>query len=53
MDGIQKTVSLGLTYLANKVREGAYGDDDEAFQDDTVRAAFLEDLQDEVIGKMD
>ena len=53
MDGIQKTVSLGLQYLANKVAEGAYGNDDEAFENDLVREAFLEDLQDEVLDKMD
>ena len=51
MDGIQKTVSLGLTYLAGKVAEGAYGNDDDAFQDDLIRDAFMEDLEDEVIGK--
>ena len=51
MDGIQKTVSMGLAYLATKVAEGAYGDDDTAFQDDLVRDAFMEDLEDEVIGK--
>lgn len=52
MDGIQKTVSLGLRYLATKVADGAYGDDDDAFQDDVVEEAFLEDLEDEVLGKM-
>jgi len=51
MDGIQKTVSLGLHYLATKVAEGAYGDDDDAFQNDLVRDAFIEDLEDEVISK--
>ncbi len=53
MDGIQKTVSLGLTYLATKVADGAYGDDDDAFQDDSQKDAFLEDLEDEVLGKCD
>lgn len=52
MDGIQKTVRLGLKYLATKVADGAYGEDDDAFQDDAVVEAFLEDLQDEVLGKM-
>ena len=52
MDGIQKTVSEGLRYLATKVADGAYGDDDEAFQDEIVEKAFLEDLEDNVIGKM-
>ena len=53
MGRIQETVRQGLTYLAGKVSEGAYGDGDDAFQDDSVREAFLEDLQDEVIGKLD
>lgn len=53
MDGIQKAVSLGLKYLANNVVEGRYGKDDDAFQDIAEREAFLEDLEDEVIGKMD
>ena len=53
MDGIQKTVNSGLIYLANKVADGAYGEDDDAFQNDTDREAFLEDLEDEVVGKMD
>ena len=53
MDGIQKTVNLGLIYLAGKVANGAYGNDDDAFEDDSVREAFLEDLQDEVLSKMD
>lgn len=48
--GIQKTVSDGLRYLANKVEEGAYGTDDEAFQNDYDREAFMADLE-EVIGK--
>ena len=52
MDGIQKTVSVGLIYLATKVADGAYGDGDNAFQDETVESAFLDDLQDEVIDKM-
>ena len=60
MDGIQKTVNLGLIYLATKVADGFYGEDDEALQQDdsasegcSNRDAFLDDLQDEVIGKMD
>ena len=52
MDGIQKTVHDGLAHLADKVRSGLYGKDDDAFQDDTARDAFLEDLQDEVEGKV-
>ena len=50
MTGIQKTVAEGLRYLAHKVEEGAYGEGDDAFADDS-RDAFLEDLQDEVIMK--
>ena len=53
MDGIQKTVHMGLIDLAGKVADGAYGDNDDAFQDDSVRAAFLEDLSDNVTDKMD
>ena len=52
MDGIQKTVYDGLKYLANKVAEGSYGEGDNIFQH-TARDAFLEDLEDEVIGKME
>lgn len=51
MDGIQKTVSMGLHYLATKVADGTYGGGDDAFQDDLVRDAFMEDLENEVIGK--
>lgn len=51
MDGIQKTVHEGLKHLANKVAEGLYGEDDDAFQDNVARKAFLEDLEDEVTGK--
>ena len=53
MEGIQKTVHSGLLYLATKVAEEAYGKDDEAFENATSEEAFLEDLQDEVIGKME
>lgn len=53
MDGIQKTVSDGLRYLATKVAEGAYGEDDEAFQDEDIVEAFLEDLSDNVTDKLD
>lgn len=51
MNGIQKTVSDGLTYLATKVADGAYGDGDDAF-DDTTKEAFLDDLCDNVLDKM-
>lgn len=53
ISGIQKTVVEGLRYLANKVAEGFYGEGDDAFQDDLGREAFMEDFEDEVIGKMD
>jgi hypothetical protein len=53
MDGIQKTVHEGLKYLATKVAEGAYGQDDEAFQDEIVAQAFLDDMHDEVLDKME
>lgn len=51
MDGVQKTVVLGLRYLANKVEEGVYEVDDNAFGTESTMKAFLEDLEDEVIGK--
>ena len=53
MSGIQQTVVEGLRYLATKVSEGFYGEGDEAFQDNTSYSAFMEDLEDEVIGKME
>ena len=53
MSGIQTTVSKGLRYLANKVEDGFYGEGDNAFQDETTREAFLEDIDDYVTGKMD
>ncbi len=57
MDGIQKTVALGLQYLAQKIEDGAYGEGDDAFNDDGgeggVAQAFLDDLHDEVIDKME
>lgn len=52
MDGIQKTVCLGLRYLAQKVEDGAYGDDNDAFQDESSNDAFMEDLSDNVTDKM-
>ena len=56
MDGIQKTVYLGLDVLATNVREGLYGKDDDAFADDEddggTAQAFLNDMHDEVISKM-
>ena len=55
MDGIQKTVAEGLRYLTNKVEEGLYGEGDNAFQgdDDSQAEAFLSDLHDYVIDKME
>ena len=57
MDGIQKTVCLGLRYLAQRVEDGAYGHNDEAFDDGggegSEAQAFLDDLTDEVISKME
>lgn len=50
MDGIQKTVCLGLRLMADKVEAGEYGIDDAAFQgeDDCDGLAFLADMCDEV-----
>ncbi len=53
MNGIQKTVSDGLRYLATKVADGAYGKGDDAFQDEGLAEAFLSDMHDEVLDKMD
>lgn len=53
MDGIQKTVVLGLRYLADRVEEGTYGIDEKAFDDEVSREAFIEDFENEVIGKME
>lgn len=53
MDGIQKTVSNGLRYLATKVADGAYGEGDDAFRDEDIAEAFLSDLHDEVLDKME
>ena len=52
MDGIQKTVCLGLRNLARKVEEGLYGQGDD-FSDEDSQQAFLDDLHDEVIDKME
>lgn len=57
MDGIQKTVALGLRNLARKVEEGAYGQGDEAFDEEGnyggTAQAFLDDMHDEVLDKME
>ena len=54
MDGIQKTVFLGLQTMAEKVKGGDYGIDDEAFggDDDCDGLAFLADMCDKVTDKM-
>ncbi len=59
MDGIQKTVALGLRNLARKVEEGRYGEGDDAFgagADDDYHpdaAAFLDDIREEVLDVME
>ena len=45
MDGIQKTVALALRYVAQKVEDGAYGDDDEFAMTTEVQTAFLSDVE--------
>lgn len=53
MGGIQETVVLGLQNMARKVDEGLYGEDDDAFNTEDSWKAFLDDLQDEVLMKME
>lgn len=53
ISGVQKTVHSGLIYLATKVAEGAYGEGDEAFQDEGLAQVFLDDMHDEVLDKME
>ena len=55
MDGIQKTVFMGLQTMAEKVKAGDYGIDDEAFRgkDDCDGLAFLSDMCDNVTDKME
>lgn len=56
MDGLQKTVHEGLMFLASQVKDGRYGIDDLAFNDDNgeggVAQCFLDDMHDHVIDKM-
>ncbi len=54
MEGIQKTVALGLRWIADEVERGKYGEGDDAFagEDDCDGQAFLSDMHDEVIDKM-
>ena len=55
MDGIQKTVYLGLLELAEKVKTGKYGVDDNAFtgDNDELAHSFLGDMHDLVIDNME
>lgn len=53
MDGIQKTVAMGLRFLADKVELGRYGTDDNIFNDDASWDAFINDVQDDVFDKME
>ncbi len=55
MDGIQKTVALGLREMAQRVEDGKYGIDDDAFtgDEDCDSLEFLNDMHDEVIDKME
>ena len=57
MEGIQKTVHIGLLKLASNVEKGVYGKDDEAFADDedslkSLAQQFLNDIHDEILDKM-
>ena len=53
MDGIQQTVYDGLIALAEEVKTGAFGVDDDAFSDDDALGMFIDNLQDEVLSKID
>ena len=53
MYGRQITIAAGLRYLANKIIEGAYGINDSCCQDTNSMMAFEEDLQDEVMEKIE
>lgn len=55
MDGIQKTVHLGLLQLAQNVADGKYGRDDDCFAgpEDKCAHEFLSDMHDKVIDKME
>lgn len=58
MNGIQKTVHIGLMNLASNLKNGKYGIDDEAFAVDDEDSSkclaqlFLNDIHDEVLDKM-
>lgn len=50
MEGIQKTIYLGLLTIAKNVKAGKYGIDDDAFggDEDELGLSFLDDMCDEV-----
>lgn len=56
MEGIQKSVYLGLKELASEVEEGLYGTDDDAFDDDGSNSSngqrFLDQMHDLIIDRM-
>lgn len=52
MEGIQKIVVLELRKLANQIEEGNYGTDDNAFLDPDDLNGFLQDIEDDIIGKI-
>ena len=59
MDGIQKTVALGLRKIADDVEKGVYGINEDAFYYDDEDdgggkgQAFLDAIHDEVFDKME
>lgn len=52
MDGIQKSVHIGLMALANRVANGEFGCCDD-FADEDNQQAFLSAMHDEVIDNME
>ena len=56
MNGIQKTVCLGLRHLADEVEKGVYGTGDDAFDNDDgeggVAEKFLHDIHDHILDNM-
>ncbi len=52
MTGIQETIYIGLEHLKAFVEEGKYGTGDDFAEDDN-QLAFLNDMHDEVIDKME
>ena len=57
MDGIQKSVHLGLSELAREVEQGLFGTDDDAFTDsngnDEKALCFLNRMHDLIIDRME